>query len=581
LGGNELKLYRSLTWGTLIAALLVCGANTASAQTGYGRINGIVSDPAGVPQMGATVWLSSEVLGSNASSQLFTDQNGTFSVANLRPGLYHARVTLAGFLPAMQEHIRVSANLTTIVRLELGSVFASLEALRRLPPRPTESDDWQWVLRTSAATRPTLRLLEDDEATVTLASGAAEEGVPERPRARLEMTSGSHHPGSSSGLPGPSATAASYDQSLGAAGRLLVAGRMSYAPESGAGATFSSVWLPSGEIGRGPETVVVLRQARFAQTGQTFRSLRAAHSERMHIVGVDVDYGAAYVVAEAGSRTYRVNPRVRVSAKLSPEWVVTYALESEPDAYGLRNRGALESAVAALDTLPVIIWSGGKASIAGGWHHEISATRVLGPRRTIELAAFRDSSNQVAVFGFDLADANGVNEPPIAAYAHDGGAGKSWGTRLVYREKIFEGWEVAGIYACAGVLVPFPRSIGDESGATLAESLETAMRHSVAARISGKVPGVQTKFSASYKWLSGVAVSRQDVFGEAALGIDPNLSLTVRQPLPSFGASGRLEALADFRNVLSQGGVSVDASEGKLLLNPVMRSFRGGVSYQF
>jgi hypothetical protein len=76
-------------------------------------------------------------------------------------------------------------------------------------------------------------------------------------------------------------------------------------------------------------------------------------------------------------------------------------------------------------------------------------------------------------------------------------------------------------------------------------------------------------------------VSRQDIFGEAALGIDPHLSLSVKQPLPSFRTSGHWEALADFRNMLSQGYVPVGQADGGLLLTPVVRSFRGGVSFQF
>ncbi len=107
------------------------------------------------------------------------------------------------------------------------------------------------------------------------------------------------------------------------------------------------------------------------------------------------------------------------------------------------------------------------------------------------------------------------------------------------------------------------------------------MRHSIAARLSGLVPGSHTRVSASYKWLSGSAVSRQDVFAEAALGIDPHLSFSVKQPLPSFGTSGHFEALADVRNVLSQGYVRLEQADGRVLLAPVMRSFRGGVSFQF
>jgi hypothetical protein len=561
--------------GWAVAAGLLCFSAPASAQNNYGHLTGIVSSPSGTPQMGAAVLLTPEAVGETVSSRLLTDQNGAFSLTGLRPGLYSARVSLAGFMPAIQEHIRISPNLTTLVRIELGTVFGSIEALRRAPLRPSESDDWQWVLRTSTATRPVLHLRDDGTVVVSNKEDAAEQ-PDARPRARIEMASGSLHPGSSSGLSGPPATAVSYDQSLGSAGRMMVAGRMSYAPEMGAGAAFAGVWLPSGEFDRGPETVVVLRQSRFDGTGQSFRSLRAAHSEKMTLGNMEVEYGTAFVMAGSGAMTTSLRPRLRISKRLSPEWSVSYAIETEPDSHGLRTRGALESALEALDTLPVIVWRDGHSSIAGVWHYEFSISRRIGKHRTLEAAAFRDSSGHMAVFGFDLDDPNGPVEPPIAPYAHDGGESKSWGSRVVYRERISDNWEVAAIYGWAGVLSP-------ESGLAatgLSDRLETSLRHSVAARVSGKMPLTQTQFSASYKWLQGIALSRQDIFGEAALGIDPHLSLTVRQPLPSF-ASGRWEARADIRNVLSQGYVPLETSEGRLLLTPVARSFRGGVSFQF
>jgi hypothetical protein len=513
--------------------------------------------------MGAKVLLAAEGVGGTDPGQLLTDQNGSFASAQLRPGLYSVRVSLAGFMPALQEHIRISPNLTTLVRIELGTVFGSLEALRRAPARPSEGDDWQWVLRTSSSTRPVLHLYE---ATVAVAGGegSAEEQQTARPRARIEMASGSLHPGSSSGLAGPPATAVSYEQSLGSAGRMMVAGRMSYAPEAGAGATFAGVWLPTGEFGQGPETVVVLRQARFEPTGQSFRSLRAAHSEKMMLGDMEIDFGTAYVMAGAEAMTTSLRPRLRISKHLSPGWSLSYSVETEPDSHGLRSRAAaLESALEALDTLPVIVWRDGRATLAGGWHYELSLRRSLGSHRSLEAAAFRDSSAHAAVFGFDLDDPSGPQEPPIAPYAHDGGDSRSWGSRVVYREKLSGDWEVAAIYAWAGALAPEQGHDHLLASARLSDRLETSLRHSVAARVSGRLPRTRTQFSASYKWLDGTVVGRQDLFGEAALGIDPNLSLSVRQPLPSFASVGRWEARADFRNLLSQGYLPVDTSDGR------------------
>ena len=567
-----MKLLRFLT----ICGLLAGVSGTASAQATYGHLAGSVSDPAGTRQMGARVLLTAEGVGELVPIQLLTDQSGGFAMARVRPGLYSVKVSLAGFLPAIQEHIQISPNLTTLVHIELGSIFASLDALRQAPARPSEDDDWQWVLRTSSSTRPVLHVVEPT-ITVSTRRDSPDSGQPPRPRARIEMASGSLHPGSSSGLSGSPATAASYDQSLGGAGRMMVAGRMSYAPELGAGATFAGVWLPGGEFGNGPESVVVLRQARFDPTsGQSFRSLRAAHTERMQLGSTEVEYGTAYLMAGANSMMSSLRPSVRVTRSLSPHWALAYSVETEPDSQGLRSRGAaLESALDALDTLPVIIWSDGRSKIAGGWHYEMALHRDLGTHASLETAAFRDSSAHMAVFGFDLDDPNGPAASPIAPYAHDGGGSSSWGSRVVYRQKISDRLEVATIYAYAGALAP-----QGDSTARLSDRLQTTLRHSLAARVSGHVPGSHTQISASYKWLSGTVVSRQDLFGEAALGIDPNLSLSVKQPLPCFG-SGHWEALADFRNLLGQGYVPVDQAGGRLLLTPVVRSFRGGVSFQF
>ena len=147
----QARIYRAL--GCMIAAALLC-AVPAQARPGDGRLTGIVLDPSGIPQLGATVWIAAEDAGGQAVAQLLTNQRGWFASAQLRPGLYSVRVSLVGFLPALQSDVRITPNLTTLVKIELGTVFDTLDNLRRAPAVPTDSDDWKWVLRTSAATRP-------------------------------------------------------------------------------------------------------------------------------------------------------------------------------------------------------------------------------------------------------------------------------------------------------------------------------------------------------------------------------------------------------------------------------------------
>jgi hypothetical protein len=174
----------------------------------------------------------------------------------------------------------------------------------------------------------------------------------------------------------------------------------------------------------------------------------------------------------------------------------------------------------------------------------------------------------------DLTALAGQIPGPIAS---DAGAAGFWGTRMVYREKLSNNLEVAGVYAWAGALAANNQSA---PLADLRDMVQTRYRHSVAARVAGKVPKSKTELAASYKWIDGTVLTRQDVYSETAMSIDPNLSLTIRQPLPSF-RKGHWEALADFRNMLAQGYVSLEGADGRMLVMPVERSFRGGLSFQF
>src|SRR3989442_14417455 len=134
----------------------------AQAKPVPGKLAGVVRDAAGTPQMGASVELISEAVGVAATRGFLTNTQGMFRGDKLAPGFYTVRVTLAGFLPTLEKHIRITSNLTTVVRVELESMFASLDQLRRVPSNaPVEADNWKWVLRTASAVRPVLEWIDD------------------------------------------------------------------------------------------------------------------------------------------------------------------------------------------------------------------------------------------------------------------------------------------------------------------------------------------------------------------------------------------------------------------------------------
>ncbi len=121
------------------------------------------------------------------------------------------------------------------------------------------------------------------------------------------------------------------------------------------------------------------------------------------------------------------------------------------------------------------------------------------------------------------------------------------------------------MYAFSGALAP-----GEDLNGVLRDILRTAPRHSLGARVTAKVPRAKTKLEAGYKWVSGVAVSRVDQYGESIFQLDPYLHVGIRQPLPRFGL-GRWEAVADCDNLLAQGTVTLSTRDGQANLIPAFR----------
>ena len=410
-----MKERRLRTPGALVLALatmavLFVGANPAGAQvksalkSGPGKLAGVVLDSIGTPQMGASVELLAESSGVSTARQWLTNTEGVFRGEKLSPGLYTVRVTLAGFLPTLEKHIRINPNVTTVVRVELESMFASLDQLRRQPVNiPVEGDDWKWVLRSASATRPVLEWMGDAE--VVAANNGIDRGRPRQPRARFEFTDGARHPGSGSNLVSAPATAFAYDQKLGGTSRLILAGQMSYDQDAPAG-SIATVWLPTGSLGAGPHTALVLREAKLGPAGQTFRGVRIDQGGAMALGDRAIlSYGGEYVLVGLGAAASSLRPRTKLDVRISDDWNTTLIFTSLPngpgplEADGEAGNNALAAALAELDGFPTLLWRGGKPVLQSGWHEEVSAERKLGSRGKVQVAGFHDDNRHVAVFG--------------------------------------------------------------------------------------------------------------------------------------------------------------------------------------
>jgi len=539
------------------------------------RIAGVVVDPAGTPQMGATVMISSEqLLDAAAPVRLLTNDRGRFSTSILPVGMYSITVTLAGFLPAVEQHIQVDSDHAALVQIVLGSVLSSFEKLRRPSDQQVAPDDWTWVLRTSAATRSVLRWQDVPDVTQDDSEGSQAQTA----HARVEVTSGADHPGSVSDVADSPSTAFAYGMGVGAKGQMLMAGQFSY-EDASSSAGLAAEWLPSGEQGAGPVTTILVRESSLAPGGPAFRGLRISHDDGLSLGDrVSIRYGAEFLMAGLNGTTTALRPRGEVAVQIASTWRASLIAATRPWQNNVASADTLESAVDTLDTLPTLLIRAGRPVFENGLHEELGVDHTLGKRADVTAAVFHDFSSHTAVIG-----RGGAADGPdflqnyfSEAFAYDGGSSSSTGARVAYTEKLNSNLNTTIVYAYAGALAPD----GDSAAATLRDQLDTRYRHSLAGRVSATMPRFGTKFSASYKWLSGPTVSRLDSYGESIYQIDPYLSMQIRQPLPNVFPC-HMEVQADVGNLLAQGYVPVATGDGSVLLVPSYRFFKGGLSLQF
>jgi len=553
---------------------LVCLCALPLASSAYaGKISGLVVDPTGTPQMGATVLISSEQLLSVKPIQLFTNDHGRFSAAALPNGLYSIQVTLAGFIPALEEHVLISDREATRLEIVLGTLFSSFEKLRRQPDQPVAADDWTWVVRTASADRSVLRW-QEDPVTLGATTLGGESGAGQTRRGLIELTSGSDHPGSISDPADSAGTSFVYSIGLGANSRLLMAGQYSYDDESGA-AGLAAEWLPTGEPGTGPVTTILVRESHLGPNGPVFRGLRMSHDSQFALGDrVSVRYGAEYLVAGFNGTTSAMRPRGEVAMQVSPDWQLALALVSEPWQGATVSGDALEATLNTLDAFPTLLVRGGHPVLENGFHEELAVKRTLATHADVTAAVFHDRSTHTAVIGRGGPAGNDYLQDYFSpAFAYDGGATSSTGVRVAYRQNLTANIKATFVYAYAGALAPISDVV---TNGKLRDDLTTQHRQSLAGGVSATLPHVGTKFTASYKWISGPTVSQLDPYGESLYQMDPYFSMAIRQPLPYH-----MEVVADMGNLLAQGYVPISTNDGRVILVPSYRYIKGGLSLQF
>jgi hypothetical protein len=242
------------------------------------------------------------------------------------------------------------------------------------------------------------------------------------------------------------------------------------------------------------------------------------------------------------------------------------------------------------DTAPAdLSESGPHVSIAGysptlerAHHHELSVSRRVG-KNNLQVAVYSDRVLDPALTGVgDFFSDNGEVLPDLysGTFTYRGRELDTRGLRIVLQRKLTSDVTATLDYGYGGVLDLAKEDVNLQDAR---DSILVRDRHSLAGKVSGRLPGAGTRWVASYRWVSGQALTPVDMFNASAGQADPYLNIFFRQPIPGTGfLPGHMDALIDVRNLLAQGYVPLlGQDKHTVYLVQSARAVRGGVAFTF
>ena len=551
-------------------ALPVCASEQPGAISGY------VRNASGAPQMGAVVEiLTSEIGSASRSLTTFTDGLGFYSAPGLLPGVYSVKVSAPSFLPTVLERIGLVPGAHLKVNVTLNTLLGALDVgrIRAVP----DDDDWKWTLR-SVANRPILRVFDDPQRT------AEKQDHPLS--GSLSFLAGSTSDGYGSGS--DMNTGFTLERSVFSTGRVGMSGNVGYGdgtPDAVFRTAYSRV-LPDAS-----EPSVALTVRRFAPSdpnlhNAALQALALAMGDSFSVGDVlELKFGSELQTIQFLGRVSAFRPYGSARLHVSPNTILEYSYATSlPDA---RIEKGFDSAPADMsESDPRVSLQNFSPKIERAHHQELNVSRRMG-KTNVQFAVFTDRIADTALTGAgEVTAAGGFVLPDVysGTFSYEGGNLNTPGLRAVVQHKFSSDLTATLDYAWGGTLnlsqadVPQPVSLQQAQ-----QWITTVRRHALAAKLSGTLPRLHTRWIASYRWVNGQALTPVDMFNASPGQSDPYVSVFLRQPIPSMGfLTGHVEALIEVRNLLAQGYVPVMGQDGQTVyLVQAARSVRGGLAFNF
>jgi hypothetical protein len=589
---------RVVVIGALGSALTSETAVAASPVKLAGSLVGSVRDGGGVPQMGAVVQLYNRY--EKLIEKVITNVNGEFGFEALSPDTYSIRVSLSSFLPALKRNIAVQSGMRSVLAINLASMLSSVELIYSSPHSGTlMSDEWKQVLRSSMSTRPVLRIFDISDPTQRRAAPAS---MFSDTRGLVRLSSGDASP-YDNGTQQDLGTTFALATSVFGSNHVQVSGKIGYAPNSELPSAGFRTSFSRTDTG-GPEVKLMMQQVSLpvrtggligGQNGNTpaLRTMSVTLIERKQITDdIQLDYGASLDSVTFLDRLNYLSPFAKLSYRVGDHGTLAVAYSSGAPPLELlptNEREAdteLQRDMVALAALPRVSLRNGAAQVQRTQNMEIGYSVDVGTR-TYSLGVYREDVGNGALtmsapdgfyYGGDLLPDLSSNSSVFNI-----GRFRRVGYTASVAQSLGDNYSVTVAYGRGGVLSTDHRALETADPNELRRMITPGQRHWARGRVSGIVPGALTRFAASYEWTDHSALTPGHVFLTQKMYPETGLNVRLRQPLPAFGSlPGRLEATAEFRNMLAQGYLPISLSDGRrMLLANSPRAVRGGFSFIF
>lgn len=585
---------------TLALALAGAAANVCAADLKlFGSISGQVRNTSGIGQMGAVVQLYNRY--ERLVQKVLTSPDGRFRFDSLSPDTYSVRVNLSSFVPAMRQSIPVRAGMDSYLSIQLANLFSSIELVYTVPGQTgLLSDDWKWVLRSSTATRPVLRLTPGWSGVKTTSGSGS--SIFSSTSGVVRVSAGDGGNSSALGSEADLGTAFAVATSLFGNNELRVAGNVGYATAAGvptAGFRTSLTRSAGGQMST-PEVELTVRQASVRQragTGMLFapgspqetpllRTMSLKVGDQLQITDdINFQYGAMLEAVVFLERLNLLSPYARLTYDLGDAGMLEMGFSSGAPAMDLiAPEDGLQSELNGLAMFPRVSLRGGRARVQKNETYE-AGYRVTFGRRTYSASVFQDALRDAAVMvsGGGFLPATDLL-PDLASNSSIFNLGdyRTFGYSASVSQRLIDSWSASLAAGAAGMLTPLGAI--DQTDASQMRSLIRPVRRPWAtARLNGILPVTGTRVMASYVWTPAGSLGPTHAYLTQRWQPQMGLNVQFRQPVPGVsGMPGRLEMNADLRNLLAQGYIPIAASDGRgLWLIQFPRTIRGGVSFIF